>query len=105
MFGFVNYDCFYYTYSLQSSSTPSPISSSFDALYLDMFIMSRSKYAPYNLSRIAQESSTQLVIPANYFNRDGAAIIISNSNDLQRIVIGNNCFQNAISFSLTSLID
>ena len=36
--------CFYYTYSLQSSSNPSPLSSPFDATALESAIRSKSKF-------------------------------------------------------------
>ena len=99
------YRSFTYIYSLQSSSIHSFILSSFDALALDMYIMSKSSYTAFDLSRLVIASNTDLVIPNDYFDRVGVTSFnISDNMILRRIEIGNNTFRTVRVFELTSKI-
>ena len=94
---------FKYTYSLQSSSNHSFIYSSIDAIALDLLIMSNS-YARFDLIRISTENTTDLIIPRYYFYGEGApSFILSNNTNLERIVIGDSCFEKAKAFELSNL--
>ena len=96
-------DCFLYTYSLQSSSTYSFISSSFDAYDLQMYIMSKSYNTAFNLAML-QENLTDLVIPNDYFNGNGiSSFILSDNGNLRRIEVGNNTFGKVRVFELNGL--
>ena len=101
-FSGIQYLSFIYTHSLQSSSNCSSISSSFDATALQMYITFRSNYIPHNLSRLVLESSSDLVIPNNYFN-GVTSFNISDSVNLRRIEIGNDTFGSVRVFELNGL--
>ena len=66
-----------------------------------MYIMN-TYIATFNLTRLALESSSDLVIPSDYFNRQGL-FIISNNGNLKRIEIGNNTFGSVWLFELNGL--
>ena len=95
--------CFLLTYSLQSSSTHSLISSSFDATALTAYIMN-SQYVPFEISELTK-SSKELIIPNNYFNaNDIISFKIANKENLKSIVIGDNCFGKVRAFELDGLM-
>ena len=94
---------FQYTYSLQSSSTNTLFSLSFDATVLGAYIMSTSQYVPYDPSKLA-DASTDLNIPNGYFSANSiTSFNMTNNGDLKRIVIGNSCFGNVRVFELDGL--
>ena len=100
-----SYNCFEYTYSLQSSSTHYPISSSFDATALNMYNMSKGYNTTFDLSRVLvaySTNSTDLVVPNDYFNRV-YSLVLSNNADLKRIEIGDDCFESVRVFELDGL--
>ncbi|KAK8791613.1 hypothetical protein WA588_001616, partial [Blastocystis sp. NMH] len=95
--------CFIYTFSLQSSSIHSPISSSFDATALSAYIMNRSQYVPFELPKLTNSSNT-MIIPNGYFNGNSiASFNISNIGVLKSIVIGDYCFGMVRVFDLDRL--
>ena len=97
------YRCFSYTYSLQSSSTHSPISSSFDATALAAYIVNRSQYIPFDLSKL-MGFSTDLTIPNECFNTNVVtSFLLSTIGDLKSIVIGDECFGKVRVFELDGL--
>ena len=94
--------CFLLTYSLQSSSTHSLISSSFDATALTAYIMN-SQYVPFEISELTK-SSKELIIPNNYFKaNDIISFKIANKENLKSIVIGDDCFGKVRVFELDGL--
>ena len=94
--------CFRYTYSLQSSSTHSLISSSFDATALTAYIMN-SQYVPFEISELTK-SSKELIIPNDCFNaNDIISFKIANKENSKSIVIGNGCFGKVRVFELNGL--
>ena len=95
-------NCFSYTYSLQSSSIHSLISSSFDATALDVYVMSRGFNTTFSMSRLLMENSTDLVIPSDNFNRI-TSFVLSNNTELKQIVIGDDCFGSVRVFELDGL--
>ena len=95
--------CFDYTYSLQSSSIHSLISSPFDATVLAAYIMNDSEYVPFDLSQLVNQTSV-FIIPNGYFIRnDVTSFVISNHSELKQIVIGNNCFGKVRMLELNGL--
>ena len=95
--------CFYFTYSLQSSSNHSLISSSFDAAALTAYIMNKSQYVPFEISELTK-SSKELIIPNDYFNaNDIISFKIANKENLKTIVIGDRCFVKVRVFELNGL--
>ena len=94
----IDYGCFSYTYSLQSSSIHSPISSSFDATALSTHLMIICKHVQMT------EDLTDLIIPNDHFNGvDVTSFNISGNMNLKRIAIGNNTFANVRVFELNGL--
>ena len=126
---------FYSTYSLQSSSIHSPISSSFDVTCLENYISFGDK-TPSSTSCVVINRTQLDSIPLNVedlwigrfdtsrmteysFNafQSLKSLVVGNStfwgvtsfnislHSLQSIDIGSHCFYHASSFSLTGLID
>ena len=74
-----------------------------DGAALHAYIMGRSEYVHYDLSKLT-ESSNDIVIPNGYFNGDDAASFnIANNGRLKRIEIGDNSFGKARVFDLDGL--
>ena len=95
--------CFQYTITIQSSSKHSHIPSSFDATALSAYIMNKSQYVPFELSKLTNSSNT-MIIPNGYFNGNSIATFnISNIGVLKSIVIGDNCFGKVRVFELDGL--
>ena len=129
-------DCFLYTYSLQSSSTHSLISSSFDATGLENYI-NYGTMEPSATSTVVRNRRELNSIPLDVEDlwigrfdtsdvsefspsrfRSLKTLVIGNGTlwsvnrlelnnltSLQSIYIGEYCFYNAPSLSLTGLID
>ena len=93
-------DSFEYTYSIQSSSTYSPISLSFDATALELYIKRRSGFIKIELADMI--SSQWVVENGQYMNNNNSLSISGNSN-LKRIVIGDDCFGKVRVFELDGL--
>ena len=99
---------------MTASGTPIPsnpqvrylfIQLSFDALALDMYIMSIGSYITFDILTILRENATDLIIPNGYFGRAAiTSFSISDNKDLMRIDIGNNTFGSVRSFELISKI-
>ena len=102
--------CFYYTYSLQSSSTHSPISSSFDATGLENYISFGDK-TPSATSYVVKNRTELDSIPLNvedlWIGRfDTTGIIefpFNRFQSLKSLVIGNGVFWGVTSFELSNL--
>ena len=128
-------DCFDFTYSLQSSSTCSPLSSSFDASGLANYISFGNKVPPTTSTVVknrTQLNSIPLDVEDLWISLFYASIVTEfspgrfqslktlvignglfwsvktlelNNPSLQSLYIGNGCFFLAPSFSLIGLID
>ena len=102
--------CFYYTYSLQSSSTHSPISSPFDATGLETYISFGDKI-PSSTSCVVRNRTQLDSIPSNvedlWIGRSDTSGIIQYSfnafQSIQSLVIGNGVFWEVTSFELSNL--
>ena len=103
-------DCFYYTYSLQSSSTHSPISSLFDASGLANYIH-YGKQAPSPTSLVVKNRTEYNSIPLGvedlWISRfDTSEVTVFSSSrfqSLKTLVIGNCLFWSVTSFELSNL--
>ena len=102
--------CFYYTYSLQSSSTHSPISSSFDATGLENYL-SFGTMEPSSASTVVRNRTELNSIPLNVedlwigrFDTSEVSEFSANRfQSLKTLVIGNGCFGNVRVFELDGL--
>ena len=102
--------CFRYTYSLQSSSTHSLISSSFDATGLENYI-SFGKLEPSPTSTVVRNRTEFNSIPLDvedlWIGRFDASDVSefspSRFQSLKTLVIGNGCFGNVRVFELDGL--
>ena len=92
--------CFDYTYSLQFSSTNSPISLSFDAAALPAHIVSINDHITINTSTLL-ENPNELIILFGYNNI--TSFNISNNETLKSIWIGKSCFGKVRVFDLDGL--
>ena len=103
-------NCFEYTYSLQSSSTHSPISSQFDATGLENYISFGDK-TPSSTSCVVKNRTELDSIPLNVedlwigrFDTSGITEFSFNTfQSLESLVIGNGIFWEATSFELSNL--
>ena len=103
-------DCFDYTYSLQSSSTHSPISSSFDAAALENYI-SFGKKKPSSTSHVVSSIMMLNSIPLyvenlwiGCFDTSGLTEFSFNRFlSLKSLVLGSNTFWNVTQFELNGL--
>ena len=103
-------DCFDYTYSLQSSSTHSPISSSFDAAALENYISFGNK-TPSSTSHVVRNRIMLESIPLNVedlwigcFDTSGLTELSFNRFlSLKSLVLGSNTFWNVTQFELNGL--
>ena len=69
-----------------------------------MYIMSRSSYITFDISRMLRENATDLIIPNDHFNRAAiTSFSISDNMDLMRIEIGDGCFGKTRVFELDGL--
>ena len=74
-----------------------------DATTLHTYVMNKSKYAPYDQSKLIEESS-ELVIPNRYFNGiNVTSFNISSNAKLKRIEIGSECYGKVRVFILDGL--
>ena len=94
--------CFQYTYSLQSSSTHSLISSSLDAPTLESFIRN-SSYIQIEAADITLQGLTEWVVRNGQYNNYNDSLCISGNSNLKRIVIGDGCFKCVRLFELDGL--
>ena len=105
-----SYPSFYYTYSLQSSSTHSLISSSFDAAALENYI-SFGKQEPTVSSTVIRNRTEFNSIPLDvedlWIGRFDASDVSefspSRFQSLKTLVIGNGCFGKVRVFELDGL--
>ena len=106
---FGNY-CFYYTYSLQSSSTHSPISSSFDAAALENYI-SFGKQEPTVSSTVIRNRTEFNSIPLDvedlwigrFDTSDVSEFSPNRFQSLKTLVIGNGLFWSVNRLELNNL--
>ena len=68
-----------------------------------MYVMSKGLNSTFNISRLTQESISDLIIPNDYFNGGVTSFVLSNNADLKRIAIGNYTFENVRLFELNGL--
>ena len=102
--------CFYYTYSVQSSSNHSLIMSSFDATGLEYYI-SFGDRTPSSTSHIVRNRTELDSIPLNVedlwisrFDTTGITEFPFNRfQSLKSLVIGNSIFWGVTSFELSNL--
>ena len=107
---YFGWDCFYYTYSLQSSSTHSPISSSFDAAALENYI-SFGKKKPSSTSHVVSSIMMLNSIPLyvenlwiGCFDTSGLTeFSFDRFLSLKSLVLGNNTFCYVTQFELNGL--
>ena len=103
-------DCFVYIYSLQSSSTHSPISSLFDATGLENYISFGDK-TPSSTSYVVKNQTSLNSIPLDVedlwigrFDISGITEFSFNSfQSLESLVIGNCIFWEVTSFELSNI--
>ena len=103
-------DCFDFTYSLQSSSTHSPISSSFDAAALENYISFGNK-TPSSTSHVVRNRIMLESIPLDVedlwigcFDTSGLTEFSFNRFlSLKSLVLGSNTFWNVTQFELNGL--
>ena len=104
------YACFYYTYFLQSSSTHSPISSSFDAAGLENYINFGNK-TPSSTSHVVRNRIMLESIPLDVedlwigcFDTSGLTEFSFNRFlSLKSLVLGSNTLWNVTQFELNGL--
>ena len=104
------YACFYYTYCLQSSSTHSPLSSSFDATGLENYL-NFGKLEPSATSTVVRNRTEFNSIPLDvedlWIGRidtsDVSEFIPSRFQSLKTLVIGNGLFWSANRLALNNL--
>ena len=102
--------CFYYTYSLQSSSTHSPISSSFDASALENYIRFGNK-TPSSTSHVVRNRIMLESIPLDVedlwigcFDTSGLTEFSFDTYlSLKSLVLGSNAFCYVTQFELNGL--
>ena len=102
--------CFYYTYSLQSSSTHSPISSSFDATGLENYI-NFGKLEPSATSTVVRNRTEFNSIPLDvedlwigrFDTSDVSEFTPSRFKSLKTLVIGNGTFWSVNRLELNNL--
>ena len=102
--------CFDYTYSLKSSSTHSPISSSFDATGLENYI-NFGTMKPSASSTVVRNRKELKSIPLDvedlwigrFDTSDVSEFSPSRFQSLKTLVIGNGCFGNVRVFELDGL--
>ena len=102
--------CFDYTYSLQSSSTHSPISSSFDAAALENYIRFGDK-SPSSTSYVIRNRIMLESIPLDVedlwigcFDTSGLTeFSFDRYLSLKSLVLGSNTFWNVTQFELNGL--
>ena len=102
--------CFYYTYSLQSSSTHPLISSSFDATGLENYI-NFGTMEPSASSTVIRNRTEFNSIPLDvddlwigrFDTSDVSEYLPSRFQSLKTLVIGNGCFGNVRVFELDGL--
>ena len=74
-----------------------------DATILHTYVMNKSQYAPYDQSKLIEESS-ELVLPNRYFNGiNVTSFNISSNAKLRRIEIGSECYGKVRVFELDGL--
>ena len=103
-------DCFRYTYSLKSSSTHSPISSSFDATALENCISFGNK-TPSSTSHVVRNRIMLESIPLDVedlwigcFDTSGLTeFSFDRYLSLKSLVLGSNTFWNVTQFELNGL--
>ena len=107
---FFGYECFYYTYSLQSSSTHSPISSSLDAAALENYISFGNK-TPSSTSHVVRNRIMLESIPLDVedlwigcFDTSGLTeFSFDRYLSLKSLVLGSNTFCYVTQFELNGL--
>ena len=107
---FFGSNCFEYTYSLQSSSTHSPISSSFDASALENYIRFGNK-TPSSTSHVVRNRIMLESIPLDVedlwigcFDTSGLTeFSFDRYLSLKSLVLGSNTFWNVTQFELNGL--
>ena len=105
-----NDDCFRYTYSLQSSSTHSPISSSFDATGIENYI-SFGTMEPSSASTVVRNRTELNSIPLNvedlwigrFDTSDVSEFSPNRFQSLKTLVIGNGLFWSVNRLELNNL--
>ena len=106
----IQYLSFVYTYSLQASSTHSPISSSFDATGLETYISFGDK-TPSSTSYVVKNQTSLNSIPLNVedlwigrFDTSGITEFSFNTfQSLESLTISNGIFWEVTSFELSNL--
>ena len=103
-------DCFYYTYSFQSSSTHSPISSSFDAAALENYINFGNKTpssTSHVVSSIMMLNSVPLYVENLWigcFDTSGLTeFSVNRFLSLKSLVLGSNTLWYVTQFELNGL--
>ena len=107
---FFGYECFRYTYSLQSSSTHSPIFSSFDATGLENYI-NYGTMEPSSASTVVRNRTELNSIPLNvedlwigrFDTSDVSEFLPSRFQSLKTLVIGNGLFWSVNILELNNL--
>ena len=102
--------CFYYTYSIQSSSTHSPISSSFDAAALENYLSFRTM-EPSSASTVVRNRTELNSIPLNvedlwigrFDTSDVSEFSPNRFQSLKTLVIGNGLFWSVNRLELNNL--
>ena len=103
-------DCFKYTYSIQSSSTHSPISSSFDATGIENYI-SFGTMEPSSASTVVRNRTELNSIPLNvedlwigrFDTSDVSEFSPNRFQSLKTLVIGNGLFWSVNRLELNNL--
>ena len=103
-------DCFQYTYSLQSSSTHTPISSSFDATGIENYI-SFGTMEPSSASTVVRNRTELNSIPLNvedlwigrFDTSDVSEFSQNRFQSLKTLVIGNGLFWSVNRLELNNL--
>ena len=103
-------DCFKYTYSLQSSSTHSPISSSFDATGIENYLSFRTM-EPSSASTVVRNRTELNSIPLNvedlwigrFDTSDVSEFSPNRFQTLKTLVIGNCLFWSVNRLELNNL--
>ena len=65
--------------------------------------MTNGYQSVFNLNKLLQRNPTNLTVSNGFFNNGVPSFSISNNQELERIVIGNECFGSVRSFELNGL--
>ena len=96
--------CFCYTYSLQSSSIHSHLSSSFDANTLESFINDKRQYSIFDTSVALSSNSEEWIVDNGmYQGIQDTMVLLEGYHHCKRIVIGNSCFDSILFLTIDGL--